>query len=206
MKKIDITKAEQVLAELNAKREELIARGHDLDERRQEIAFAAHTGSKKERILLHEINNEALTHDLEMKSLDSAITEATKRLSIADQAAAHAAEKENALALRAKVDEFLAHAVALDEAFTAMAKHATALEMTLKEIHLLGCAFPSRPQLDSLGARAMLTAIQGTPWRRDFEVIAPGQRQSFTALVGQWCDRIEANHIAPLVGDPELVG
>jgi hypothetical protein len=195
-----VEKAEQVLADLNAQRDALIAKGHELEQRRQEIAFLAHTGSKKERAQLDQINSEALTHEYELKSLDSAIQEATKRLAAADAAAEALQDKENARALRAVVDKFVGHAIAIDDAMTAMTKHATALEETLKHINRLGCAFPSRAQLDSLGVRSLLTAIQGTPWRRDFETIAPGQRQSFTALVGQWADRIEKNHIEPRIG------
>lgn len=199
-----IQKAEQVLADLNAKREELIARGHDLGEKRQEIAFAAHTGSKKERAELDKINAEALTHDYELKSLDAAIAQATKKLAAADQAAALAAEKENAHKLRAVVDKFVAHAVAIDDAFTAMSREANALRETLLQIHGLGCAFPSYDQLNSLGARALKTAIMNTPWKRDFEHLAPGERQSFPKLVGDWADRIERQHIAPCIGQLEV--
>jgi hypothetical protein len=199
-----IEKAEAVLADLTAQREELIAKGHDLEERRQEISYSAHTGSKKERAQLDQINSEAITWEYELKGLDSAIQEATKRLAAADAAQAQAQDKENARALRAVVDEFLSHAIALDEAFATVSKEATALEETLKTIHFLGSAFPSRAQLDALGARALKTALMQTPWRREFETMPPGARQSFAALVGQWADRIEANHVAPRIGALEI--
>jgi hypothetical protein len=96
------------------------------------------------------------------------------------------------------------HAIAIDRAMTEMTKHATALESTLKEIHLLGCSFPSRSQLDSLGARALGTAIMQTPWRKDFEHLAPSQRQSFPALASLWAQRIEANFIEPKIGELEV--
>jgi hypothetical protein len=203
-KQTDITKAEQVLADLNAKREALVARGHELAEQQQEISFKAHTGSKSERAKLDEINSHLLSHDYELRSIDAAIAQATKNLAAADQAQAHAQERENALALRAKVDEFVAHAIALDDALTAVSKEATALEETLKEIHLLGCSFPSRAQLDALGTRALKTAIMETPFRREFEHLAPRERQTFPALVGDWVSRIERQHITPLVGDLEV--
>jgi hypothetical protein len=199
-KQTEIDKAQQVLADLNAQREELIARGHDLEERRQEISFSAHTGSKKDRAQLDQINSEAITHEYELKSLDSAIQEATKRLAAADAAEALAQEFENARALRAVVDKFVVHAIALDAAFSAVTKEAMALEDTLKSIHALGCSFPSRQQLDSLGARAMKAALMATPWKREFETMPPGARQSFAALVSQWGDRIEQQHIAPKLG------
>jgi hypothetical protein len=200
----EVEKAQEVLADLQGQRDVLVARGHELEEQRQAIAFKAHTGSKAERAKLDEINNEALTHEYELKSLDSAIAEATRQLAAADAAQALAQEKANAKALRAVVDRFVAHALKIDETFTAMVKEATALEKTLMEIHSLGCAFPSRAQLDSLGARALGTAIMGTPWRKDFEHLAPSARQYFPTLVRQWCERIEANHIAPKIGDLKI--
>ena len=99
MKKSDVEKAQEVLADLNAQREALIARGQELEQRRQEIAFKAHTGSKAERAQLDQINSEAITHDYELKSLDAAIAEATKRLAAADQAEALAQDRENARSL-----------------------------------------------------------------------------------------------------------
>jgi hypothetical protein len=204
MKKSDIAKAEQVLAELNAKREQLIARGHELAEQQQAIAFDAHTGSKKERTKLDEINSELLTHDYELRSIDAAIAQAAKKLAAADQAQALEQERENAQALRAKVDEFMSHAIAIDKAFTVMIEEANALESTLKEMHLLGSSFPSRAQLDALGARALKTVLMQTPWRREFDHLAPSERQSFPKLVGDWAARIERQHIIPLVGDLEV--
>jgi len=195
MKKSDVEKAQEVLADLNEQREALVSRGQELEQRRQEIAFKAHTGSKAERAQLDQINSEAITHDYELKSLDSAIAEATKRLAAADQAEASAQDKENARALRAVVDEFVAHAIAIDEAFTVMVTEANALRETLIKIHDLGCAFPSYDQLNSLGARALGTAIMQTPWKRDFEHLAPSQRQSFPKLASDWAARIESSHI-----------
>jgi hypothetical protein len=195
-----IAKAQAVLADLNAQREKLIARSHELEERRQAIAFEAHTGNKAQRTKLDEINNEALTQEYEVKSLDSAIAEATRRLAAADQAAALAQDKENAQALRAVVDKFVAQAIAIDASFAAMVTSANALEEALKEVHLLGCPFPSRGQLDALGARAMKTALMKTPWTREFEHLAPSERTSFTQLVETWSERIEANFISPKIG------
>ena len=204
MKKSEVDKANEVLSGLQAQRDALIARAHELEERRQAIAFDAHSGNKAARAKLDETNSESVTFEYELKSIDSALIEAGKRLAVAEQAQALAQEKQNAQALRAAVDEFVAHATAIDEAFASVVKEAMALEETLKTIHSLGSQFPSRAQLDSLGTRALLTAIQGTPWRRDFETIAPGQRQTFSALVGTWAERIEANHIAPRIGELEV--
>jgi hypothetical protein len=204
VKKTDIQKAQDVLDELNAQRDALIARGYVLEERRQEISFLAHTGAKKERAQLDLVNSEAITHEYELKSLESAIQEATKRLAAADAAQALAQDKENARALRAVVDKFVAHSIALDEAFQQMTAEANALREVLIEIHGLGCQFPSFDQLNSLGARALGTAIMNTPWKRDYQHLAPSERQSFPKLVSDWADRIEKNHIQPRIGELEV--
>jgi hypothetical protein len=143
--------------------------------------------------------------EAEARKPNDAIAEATRRLAAADAAEALAADKDNARKLREVVDQFMEHAIAIDQAFQTVTKEAVALEEALKQIHSLGCQFPSRAQLDSLGARALLTALQSTPWRREFETISPSQRQSFASLAGQWVDRIIANHIAPVTGELEDV-
>jgi hypothetical protein len=203
MKK-SIEKAEAVLADLNANREALVARGHELEARLQEVAFAAHTGNKAERTKLDETNSELLTHQYELSSLDSAIAEATKRLAAADAAEAQAADKEKAKALRVVTDRFMQHAIALDDALTAMSKEAVALRETLIEIHGLGSPFPSFDQLSSLGYRAVATALQSSPWRREFEYLTPGQRQNIVKLVTDWVDRIKNSHIKPRIGELEV--
>jgi hypothetical protein len=198
-----VEKAQAVLADLQAKREALIARGHELDERRQEVAFAAHTGSKAERAKLDEVNSESITFEYDLKALDAAIAEATKRLAAADAAEAQAKERDDARKLREVVDRFVAHAVAVDKAFQTIVRQTNSLEKVLREIHILGCPFPSSAQLDSLGARALGTAIMQTPFRKAFEHLAPSERQHFPQLVRQWADRVEHNFIKPRLGERE---
>jgi hypothetical protein len=204
MKQTAVEKAEAILDDLNKQRGALVAHGHELEEKRQKIAFKAHTGSKADRTQLNQINSEQLTWDYELKSLDAAIAQATSNLAEADAAQALVADKENARALRGAVDKFVRHALAIDEAFTTVVKEATALRETLVEIHGLGCQFPSFDQLNSLGARALGTAIMNTPWRKDFQHLAPSERQSFPKLVSDWADRIEKHHIEPRIGELEV--
>jgi hypothetical protein len=51
--------------------------------------------------------------------------------------------------------------------------------------------FPTNQQLHSLGHRALLTAIAGTPWKREFELVPPLSRRSFSDLIETWCSTIE---------------
>jgi hypothetical protein len=72
---------------------------------------------------------------------------------------------------------------------------------TLSEMHRLGCNFPSHEQLQSLGARALKTALMGTPWAREFEHIAPRERFNFAKLAEDWASRIENNFLKPRLGE-----
>jgi hypothetical protein len=134
----------------------------------------------------------------------TAISRATSNLAAADAAEALAQERDNAKPRRAVVDKFMSHAIALDDALTAISKEAIALRETLTEVHSLGCAFPSHDQLNSLGYRAVATALQSTPWRKEFEYLAPGQRQNIVKLVTDRVARVENTHITPRIGALEV--
>jgi hypothetical protein len=56
----------------------------------------------------------------------TAISQATSNLAAADAAEALAQERDNAKPRRAVVDKFMSHAIALDDALTAISKEAIA--------------------------------------------------------------------------------
>ena len=93
----EIAKAEHILAGLQAKREAAVARGVVLGEERTTQAFAAHADDDaKARKRLDEINREASLHDSELRSLDAAIAEATKRVAAAQATEARQGERQRA--------------------------------------------------------------------------------------------------------------
>jgi hypothetical protein len=95
----EIEQAEGIVANLQKKREALVARGVELGEQRMKLAFGAHTGDEAARKKLDAINREAALQDSELRSLDAAVAEALKRADAAHQAEARKQEQERARAV-----------------------------------------------------------------------------------------------------------
>jgi chromosome segregation ATPase len=188
-----INDAEKVLSELQSKRARLIARGVEIGDQRAAIAYDAHaTGDTKAEKRLAELHREAAEYESQLAGLDSAIKTAGEKLAQARQAEVARADREAAAALRRELDRFREYGRQLDAALATVATSGQALHESLGKIHSLGSAFPTGQQLHSLGARALLTAIAATPWRREFETIAPRERRSFSDLIETWAATIES--------------
>jgi hypothetical protein len=129
----------------------------------------------------------------QLASLDAAIKTAADRLAKAQQAEAEHADKAAAKELLKELERFRAIGRELDTALAAVSTNGNALYQSLTKMHSLGSAFPSGQQLHSLGHRCLLTAIAATPWKREFELVPPRERRSFTALIDLWAATIETN-------------
>lgn len=186
-----VGQAERVLCELIAKRDGLVSRGNALADERRQIAFAAHTGDHEARKRLDTINRETSEHVSELESLVAAISEATDRLEEARCAEAAEADQANARELRRVLEGFVEHGRKIDAALAAFVNESTAFRESLTKIHSLGCDFPSHGLADTNARLAIGTALMQTPWRRDFEHLAPGRRRTFCELVAGWAVRIE---------------
>jgi hypothetical protein len=201
--KTGVAEAERTLAAFEAERAELVSRRDADVERRRQIAFAAHSGQDREaRKRLDALHDEAVRYDSRLASLDDAINEAKRRVVRAHEAAAHAADRAQALQLREALIAFIATAGQLDEALAAVAVHGNKLCELQREMRLAGAVVPNGAQLDSLGARCLLTACSATPWRRHFETLAPHERRSFAELCAYWGKTLERN-IATRLGEAE---
>src|SRR4029077_6906472 len=108
----------------------------------------------------------------------------------------------NALEVRKLLASFIEAARDADAGLPEFNNSGGGMRQALTAIHSRGVAFPTHMQLQSLGKYCLLTALNKTPWSREFEIVAPGQRREFAPLVSQWVETIERNHIAPLL-DPE---
>jgi len=194
--------AERTLAELEARRDRLIERRQQIERERGEVAYAAHTGDSGASKLLDRVITEAVKNDEHLKALADAIAEGQRRLAQAREHEAKHADRNQALALREHLIMFLETARSLDEALVAVAAHGNKLHELQAQMHRLGAAVPNPAQLDSLGARCLLTACATTPWRRHFETLAPHERRSFSALCAQWGENI-ARNIAARLGESE---
>ena len=195
-------KVEAIIRDLENKRREIVEKGIELTDERQRIAFSAHTGDSKARKRLDEINSAMASHASEVAGIEAAIVEATARLDAAHCDAALAADREAAQKLSKELAVFEECASEMDAALEDFVNHAKLLEQTLITMNQLGAQSPSRAQLDSLGARALLTALQRTPWAREFSPLPPRERITFAALVEGWRASVR-NNIAQRLGQQQ---
>jgi hypothetical protein len=198
-----VAQCERVLAELGQRRDRLHERLGELERERGRVAYDAHTGDGAAGKLLDKTIAETVKHSEHVKSLDDAIAEAGRRLVAACEHEAKAADKQKARELSDVLAAFLQCARRLDQALAVVAEHGNKLHELQQQMHMLGAAVPSAAQLDSLGARSLLTAIAATPWRRHFETLGPHERRSFFELCAYWGQTLERNIAARLaVAEP----
>jgi hypothetical protein len=198
----EIEKAERVVAELEDKRRHLVQQATELDAERQKISYAAFTGDQKARQRLDRINTETATHNSEMASLSAAIHEANTRVAAAHRNAAIAADKAQATELAEVLETFVECGRDIDAALAIIVEKSQLMEKTLFRMNQLGSASPNSRQLESIGSRALITALMETPWRREFQHLPPGERRSFNEMVDAWYPMVEAN-IAQRLGSNE---
>jgi hypothetical protein len=203
----DVEQVEKVLAELRSKRDALVARGVELGEARQQVAFSAHTGDAAARKKLDAINREAALHDSELRSLDAAIAEAGTRVEAARHAEEQAQAREVAKELLARAHAIVEHARALDDANTVRVAEGAALSEELELLRALGQRIgvhvPNHQQLLAMGSRAERTTMALTPWAREVgEAIAPNERRNHTSYAVPWRDQI-VKAAGVLMGDKQ---
>jgi hypothetical protein len=193
----------RVLAELQERREAQLHRKVELESERRAHAHAAHAQHDKEASkLLTRAIDEMLRVDQHILSLSDAVSEQERVLARAEAAAAREADRAQARRLGDTLIEFLQCARRLDDVLAQVAVQGHKLHELQQQMHALGAAVPSAAQLDSLGARCLLTAVAQMPWRRHFETIAPHERRSFAELCAYWGQTIERN-IATRLGEAE---
>ena len=194
-----VAAAEQTLAMLQEKRASLVTRGAELDERRRFAAYAAHAQlDPAARNILGKINGEVGVHGSELRSVDDAISEAQTKLTIAKAYEADVADQAKARAIMEIVGVFREAGREMDDAARTLGEMGKLLGNLLGQLRAAGITSPSHEQLDVLGGQALQTAILATPWGKRYEHLAPGQRQTFRALVDGWAEMIESRVKAQL--------
>lgn len=188
----DVEAAERVVQELTEKRERIAHRVREISEERRTLAFAAHASADQDaRSRLDALNSEGATIAGEFEGIDAAIAEANRRLGAARQAADLEVDRAHARELRSVLAKFVEHGRKTDQALAALINETSSLRETLTQMHGLGCDFPSHALADTNARLAVVTALMQTPWRREFEHLAPRERRTFTELVNGWAARIE---------------
>jgi hypothetical protein len=162
-----VAAAERVVATLAAKRQSAVERAGEYAKVREALAFKAHALHDVEAGReLAEARDQELAAQRMVAELDAALATAQARLGEAQQAQARAADREQAKRLRAAVRNFVEAGQRVDHALGLLARDGHALTDALREVHRLGCQFPSAQQLDSLGHICLRAAIMQTPWVR----------------------------------------
>jgi hypothetical protein len=188
-----VADAEQAVARLAGKRNELLARGTELATIRASVAYKAlNDGDAAARSALDRVNKETSELGAEVASLDAAMVTARQKLEAAQQYEAKAAERAKAAELRMAVKRFVKHAAGVDSALEVLISSCNGLQEALNAMHRCGSSFPSDAQLQSMGGRVLLGALGKTPFRRNFETLPPLERdRSMARIAEQWSATVE---------------
>ncbi|HZC56699.1 MAG TPA: hypothetical protein VE396_11750 [Xanthobacteraceae bacterium] len=194
MSEAELKKAEATAAQLEAKRIKLIARGVEIGDQRANVSYDAHASDNpKARAKLDAINAEIVVHASELASIEAAQKTAANRIATIKHQLAIAEDQAQARELREAVKVFVAAGEDLDEVLALLVTTSTAWREALYKVHSLGSAFPSDQQVLVLGSAAVSTSLMLTPFKRDFQHLAPGERRNAADLSRTWAATIERN-------------
>jgi hypothetical protein len=195
----EVEKAELTIRNLENIRKHILQEQAESANERGRVALSAHTGDKKARSRLDEINLAVAKFNSEFASIDAAIETAAKKLTDAKAAEAQAADKAKALQiaeLNSKLKEKLDNA---DDAFADAIGSVLSARALLMEMRALGLLSPTDQLFRINAVTAIKTVIQQLPdpWINDFEFsrLAPSQKKQFKPLSTAWHDQV-ANQIA----------
>ena len=186
-----VENAQKTLHELEAKRDAVAAFSQNDERELEAVAFAAHTGDQKASAKLETLKDRALRRDLELKSIDAAITVARQNVEAAKADEAAADQRRVALELRELAKVMRASAKKCDAGLAMLTEGAKEMRDAIAQSNARGLGNPSETQLQSLGERAVLAAMIEMPWARAFQHIAPRERQTFVGFATQWAFAIE---------------
>ena len=82
---LHVTEAEAAVLMLQRKRAQIVTRGHDLADERMSVTIQAQSYEPGARARLREINSELALIEVELRNTDAALTEAAKRLALAQR-------------------------------------------------------------------------------------------------------------------------
>jgi len=196
--------AEHALRELQAKYDRVAAARADDDREMGDVSYKAHSGDTEASKRLDTVVETMLRRDLELKSITSAIMVAQHNLAEAQEAEAKAEQRRIALEARGLIKSLRDAGTICDESLETFAAGSAAMKGIIQKLNALGFSHPTEMQYQSLGERAVRTALVGSAFSRAFETIAPRERQHFNQFVGQWCVSLD-REIANRLGETKTV-
>jgi hypothetical protein len=178
--------AEQVLADLQVRRGDMLARQAELDIERKRLSFSAYTTAGDGARLLDELRTEVAGLDVELADIGNAIEVGKQRVSDARAALEQIGGEQRRHQVAAELKKLQDVCQRIDQtlvAFTAASREATDI---VSAINKLGRAYPNGQQFNVLGYRALLTVFAGTTWANRFERQPPSARVTFGELADKW--------------------
>lgn len=203
-KKVNVTDAQKILEQLEARKAELIAARASDETDMAAVSYEAHTGDQKSAAKLETLQERAIKRDVEAKNLDSAIAEAKRRVAAARDAERQAGEARVASEL-AELAQMMREAGAkCDKALKLLAEGSDELRKIVQAINARGRGNPSASQLQALGSRAILGMIINSPYAKDFQHISPAERKNFATFTEAWASMVERAVNQKLGGDEKV--
>src|SRR5262249_15216415 len=158
---------------------------------RAAVSYEAHTGCQKSAAKLETLQARAIKRDLEARNLASAIEEAKRRVAKAQEAEASAEEAKIAEELLEISQVMRVEGEKADHALKAFVAATTNVHKVIVALQQRGAGSPNGAQLLALGRRAILGALVDSPFAKEFEHIAPRERQSFANFTASWAHAVE---------------
>jgi hypothetical protein len=185
-----IINAEQVIAELERKRQVLAEKAAEYNKARERLSYQAHVGHDAEASAqLSEARDAALQAERELSEIDSAISTAKTRLAQAQEAAQRDQRRAQIKEQQQRSKEFRQLGGYLDLHLDHVRR---GLQALAANSHVVG----KDHRFVFATHRILSVALAGTPFRDAFPVADSGDKRSFpsfTHVVGQWCDSFDAN-------------
>jgi len=186
-----IADAESILHKLTAAKADLAtARANDESEMAA-VSYAAHTGDQRAAAKLEALRDRAIKRDIEARNLDSAIAEAQRRVDAAKDAAERAEQARVAAEIEELAGLLRESGARADKGLRLMIQGSNEMARIIAAMQERGLGNPSQQQLQSLGRRAVLAGLVDSPFNREFEHLAPRDRQDFAKFSSSWADAIE---------------
>jgi hypothetical protein len=168
-------------------------------EQRRAQSYAAHaeneSKAKPAKRELAALTDRALKLEYEREELRAAITEAERRLALAQAGERHAGDRALAERRLELAGGLRMAGQSMDAGLTAA--KAEALWRVIGAIHETRFSHetvnpgPTHQQLNVLGLQALQTMLMATPWRKEFRHLAPHERRTWTGLCDGWAEMIE---------------
>jgi hypothetical protein len=185
--------AEATLRTLEQKRARLAAKREDDDKELAQISYQAHTGDKDAAERVDAIRERKMKREIEIQTLDFAIVTAGQKVEETKACARAEAEIVALTELRGLANVLREAGEQADDALTILGEAAVTMGDTISAINRLGVGNPSVMQLQSLGERAIKTALMNHPWSRGFEHLGHSDKRNFAGFTSDWARKLESD-------------